>query len=54
MGFRSMKALVYTGKQNLDYRVVPEPKRQKEEVLIKIVGVGFCGRDMLAFLGHVE
>ena len=49
-----MKALVYTGKQNLDYRVVPEPKRQKEEVLIKIDAVGICGSDMHAFLGHDE
>ncbi|MEE2773700.1 MAG: alcohol dehydrogenase catalytic domain-containing protein [Pseudomonadota bacterium] len=49
-----MKALVYTGDKTLDYKVVPEPNRKKEDVLIKIDSVGICGSDIHAFLGHDE
>ena len=47
-----MRALVYTGRETLDYREVPEPRPEAGEVLIRVMAVGICGSDMHAFLGH--
>ncbi|MFT5001090.1 MAG: L-gulonate 5-dehydrogenase, partial [Planctomycetota bacterium] len=47
-----MKALVYTGPKELEFRDVADPTPKEGEVLIKIESVGICGSDMHAFLGH--
>ena len=49
-----MKALVYTGKETLEYRDAPDPAPQKDDCLIRVVSAGICGSDMHAFLGHDE
>lgn len=49
-----MKALVYTGPRQIDYRDVPEPIVSAGEALVRIEAVGICGSDMHAFLGHDE
>lgn len=49
-----MKALVYTGKQALEYRDAPDPSPQGDDCLIRVSGVGICGSDMHAYLGHDE
>ncbi|MEM1350953.1 MAG: alcohol dehydrogenase catalytic domain-containing protein [Pseudomonadota bacterium] len=47
-----MKALVYTGVEELSYidREMPIPAR--DEQLVRIEASGICGSDMHAFLGH--
>ena len=47
-----MKALVYTGPKQLDYRDVADPVAQGTDVLIDLDCSGICGSDMHAFLGH--
>ncbi len=47
-----MKALVYTGTEELDYRYAPDPQPQLGQQLIRIMASGICGSDMHAFLGH--
>jgi len=49
-----MKALVYTGPEQLDYQDLddPTPLGDEDSVLIKVDSVGICGSDMHAFLGH--
>ena len=47
-----MKALVYTGKDEVTYRDAPEPRAADGEVLIRIEAVGICGSDMHAYHGH--
>ncbi|MEM7293504.1 MAG: alcohol dehydrogenase catalytic domain-containing protein [Pseudomonadota bacterium] len=49
-----MKALVYTGNQQMEYRDEPEPQRAEGESLIEISAVGICGSDMHAWMGHDE
>lgn len=49
-----MKALVYTGPEQLEIRDVPDPKPAKGEVIVKVEAAGICGSDMHAFLGHDE
>ncbi|MCV0426316.1 MAG: alcohol dehydrogenase catalytic domain-containing protein [Roseibium sp.] len=49
-----MKALVYTGPENLVYRSVPDPEPKPGEVLIRVACTGICGSDMHAYLGHDE
>jgi L-gulonate 5-dehydrogenase len=49
-----MKALVYTGVENLEYRDVPMVESREEEVLIRIMASGICGSDMHAYQGHDE
>ncbi len=49
-----MKALVYTGPKQVQFREEPEPARQSGDVLVKVDAVGICGSDMHAFLGHDE
>lgn len=49
-----MKALVYTGPEQLAYRDVPDPDPKPGEVLIKVACTGICGSDMHAYLGHDE
>jgi alcohol dehydrogenase len=47
-----MKALVYTGPEELAYRDEPDPIADRDDVLIRIDAVGICGSDMHAWHGH--
>jgi len=48
----TVKALVYTGTQSMDFRDEPEPTAAHGESLIKIEASGICGSDMHAWHGH--
>jgi threonine dehydrogenase-like Zn-dependent dehydrogenase len=47
-----MKALVYTGVEEMALQDMPDPEPQAGEVLIRVDSVGICGSDMHAYLGH--
>ena len=47
-----MKALVYTGTQQVEYRDEPDPRLAAGEVVLRIDAVGICGSDMHAYHGH--
>lgn len=47
-----MKALVYTGPEELSYQSVPDIAPQADEHAVRIARVGVCGSDMHAYLGH--
>ncbi|EET46737.1 alcohol dehydrogenase catalytic domain-containing protein [Thalassobium sp. R2A62] len=47
-----MKALVYDGVEDLQYREMPDPVAKPGQQLIKVESVGICGSDMHAYLGH--
>ena len=47
-----MKALVYTGVEELTYEDRPMPEPAEGEHLVRILASGICGSDMHAFLGH--
>lgn len=47
-----MKALVYTGVEELTYLDRPMPQAANGDVLIRIEASGICGSDMHAYLGH--
>lgn len=47
-----MKALVYTAPRTVEYRDIPDPHCQGDEILIRVSAVGICGSDMHAYLGH--
>jgi L-iditol 2-dehydrogenase len=47
-----MKALVYTGVEELTYMNRPLPSPAEGEHLVRIMASGICGSDMHAFLGH--
>jgi 2-desacetyl-2-hydroxyethyl bacteriochlorophyllide A dehydrogenase len=49
-----MKALVYTGPNQLVYRDEPDPVPAAGEVLIRVEASGICGSDMHAYYGHDE
>ncbi|MEQ8355336.1 MAG: alcohol dehydrogenase catalytic domain-containing protein [Kiloniellaceae bacterium] len=49
-----MKALVYTGPGNLDYRDVDDPSPAPGESLLKVEACCICGSDMHAFHGKDE
>ena len=49
-----MKALVYTGPQQIEFSDQPDPSPRTGEVLVRIASSGICGSDMHAFLGHDE
>ena len=48
-----MKALVYTGPEQLEFREEPDPM-SNTDTLIRITACGICGSDMHAYLGHDE
>jgi 2-desacetyl-2-hydroxyethyl bacteriochlorophyllide A dehydrogenase len=48
----SMKALVYTGTNTVEYLDQPDPRLDEGEVILKIDAVGICGSDMHAYHGH--
>lgn len=47
-----MKALVYTGPRQIEYRDEPDPTPEPGEVLVGVEAVGICGSDLHAYLGH--
>ena len=47
-----MKALVYTGPKEMEYRDVADAVPAPDHHLVQISSVGICGSDMHAFLGH--
>ncbi|MEM1431812.1 MAG: alcohol dehydrogenase catalytic domain-containing protein [Pseudomonadota bacterium] len=49
-----MRALVYTGPEQLEYGDAPDPVPASGEVLVRVESAGICGSDMHAFLGHDE
>ena len=46
-----MKALVYTGSLQVEYRDEPEPELNRDQVLIEVKASGICGSDMHAYHG---
>lgn len=49
-----MRALVYTGPNQLEYRAEPDPEPRSGEVIVAVDAVGICGSDMHAYHGHDE
>lgn len=49
-----MKALVYTGPRQIEFRDEPGPSPADGEAVVKVEAVGICGSDMHAYLGHDE
>lgn len=49
-----MKALVYTGPKQIDYRDTPDAVAADGNVRVQVSAVGICGSDMHAYLGHDE
>ena len=49
-----MKALVYTGTQEMVFRDEPNPVEKTGESILKIHASGICGSDMHAYHGHDE
>lgn len=49
-----MKALVYTGVQEMTWRDEPEPIVHNGDVEVMVDAVGICGSDMHAYHGHDE
>ncbi|NQV83515.1 MAG: alcohol dehydrogenase catalytic domain-containing protein [Rhodospirillales bacterium] len=47
-----MKALVYTGPEQIDFRDEPDPSPADGEAIVKVEAVGICGSDMHAYRGH--
>ncbi len=47
-----MKALVYTGSLQVEFRDEPDPEPTGDQVLVKIKSSGICGSDMHAYHGH--
>ena len=49
-----MKALVYTGTEEVIFRDEPDPLAANSEVVVKVEASGICGSDMHAYHGHDE
>ncbi len=49
-----MKALVYTGPRQIEYRDEPDPIAAADEIVVKVEAVGICGSDMHAYFSHDE
>jgi threonine dehydrogenase-like Zn-dependent dehydrogenase len=49
-----MKALVYTGIQEITYREEKNPQEKSNESLVKVLASGICGSDMHAYHGKDE
>lgn len=47
-----MKALVYLGKESMDYRDVPDPVAGPGEAVVRVEACGICGSDMHGYHGH--
>jgi alcohol dehydrogenase len=49
---KTMNALVYTGKEDMQFCIQPFPQAGPGESLVRIDAVGICGSDMHAYHGH--
>ncbi|MEM9279658.1 MAG: alcohol dehydrogenase catalytic domain-containing protein [Pseudomonadota bacterium] len=49
-----MKALVYTGTMQTEFREEPHPVTSDGEIIVKLSHCGICGSDMHAWHGHDE
>ena len=49
-----MKALVYTGANQMELRDMPQPKPGPGQVIVDVHQCGICGSDMHAYHGHDE
>ena len=49
-----MKALVYTGKEQLEYKEFKNPSVVSGESIVKVSASGICGSDMHAYRGKDE
>ncbi|MFT6044332.1 MAG: threonine dehydrogenase-like Zn-dependent dehydrogenase [Arenicella sp.] len=49
-----MKALVYTGTQQMAYRDEPLPRPRQGDVILDVSAAAICGSDMHAYHGHDE
>lgn len=49
-----MRALVYTGPEQLELRDVPDPEPAEGDAVVEVESAGICGSDMHAYLGHDE
>ena len=47
-----MKALVYTGPNNVVFRDEPDPVPGSDEIVVRVDAVGICGSDMHGYHGH--
>lgn len=47
-----MKALVYLGKESMDYRDGPDPVAGPGEAIVRVEACGICGSDMHGYHGH--
>ncbi|MFD2968734.1 zinc-binding alcohol dehydrogenase family protein [Sphingobacterium bambusae] len=52
MALDNMNALVCVEPNRFEYRMMPIPKPQADQVLVKILQVGICGTDYHAFKGN--
>ena len=49
-----MKALVYTGVEEMEFREEKEPSEKPGESILKVHASGICGSDMHAYHGKDE
>ncbi len=47
-----MKALVYTGPQQIEFQQIPTPEAEDNQCIVDIALCGICGSDMHAYHGH--
>lgn len=47
-----MKALVYTGPKEMEFRLADDPAPAAGETVVRVDRVGICGSDMHGYLGH--
>lgn len=47
-----MKALVYLGKEQFEYRDFPDPAEAPGRAIVRVEACGICGSDMHGFHGH--
>jgi 2-desacetyl-2-hydroxyethyl bacteriochlorophyllide A dehydrogenase len=51
-GNQSMKALVYDGAKDIEYREETDPQVGASEVLLQVEAAGICGSDLHVYFGH--
>ncbi|MFB3895634.1 MAG: alcohol dehydrogenase catalytic domain-containing protein [bacterium] len=48
-----MRAAVYTKKEVIEIKDIPDPKPNADEIVLKVLGCGVCGTDQHIFMGEV-
>jgi 2-desacetyl-2-hydroxyethyl bacteriochlorophyllide A dehydrogenase len=48
-----MRAAVYTKKETIEFRELPMPKPEPDELVLKVLGCGVCGTDQHIYMGEV-